>query len=468
MAILINHLVLPSAPLAELFFGPVDQLFAADSRNLPGRPGLSDADFVRSGVLRVILKLDCGRDLLQSLNGAYAHLIAQDVVAKSTWFDALNSPHRHAEVAKAAQSVRKTVAALLQDRLAPIPQLDAYEVWLGDGHWHEACEKDAQVFDKSGDAARVPVGHVYFANARTGVVLHFATCEPGTQEHDMKVLMRGQIGRLKGEAGRTAEGGTRTTIAVYDRAAVNFKYWNNAKQSQGVRLITQAKEGLVLDFVEQRIVDEADPINARILSDTVVKKDGHLWRRIETTRAGSPGEVIVLLTNDLQLEPGVVAILALRRWDLERTYDSFKNHLGQHEAWTTSLPGKNSQGEFIALAWNLLLLLEHELEAQGVSNVAEENRRDARTAARQAEAEEEARIQEESHDEARRQTGKDSGSRRLPPKAMVIVPESPEYYRARQTRIPIKLVRWLRNHLAITLKSWAEQLEMLRREYRHL
>jgi hypothetical protein len=58
--------------------------------------GLSDEQFLRSGILRVFGQCDSGRDFLQ------ARADAGHELARATWFDALHSPRRLAMVAEVA------------------------------------------------------------------------------------------------------------------------------------------------------------------------------------------------------------------------------------------------------------------------------------------------------------------------------------------------------------------------------
>ena len=42
------------------------------------------------------------------------------------------------------------------------------------------------------------------------------------------------------------------------------------------------------------------------------------------------------ITNELELEPGIIAFLYHRRWDKEKYYDTFKNDLAGAKAWGKS------------------------------------------------------------------------------------------------------------------------------------
>ncbi|MDI1312558.1 transposase [Prosthecobacter sp.] len=73
--------------------------------------------------------------------------------------------------------------------------------------------------------------------------------------------------------------------------------------------------------------------------------------------------------------PGVLAHLYRMRWNIEKSFDEVKNKLGEKKAWATSATAKSMQAQFICLSVNLLQLLEHELETQGIRNTPEVKRR---------------------------------------------------------------------------------------------
>jgi len=47
----------------------------------------------------------------------------------------------------------------------------------------------------------------------------------------------------------------------------------------------------------------------------------------------SYGRIYKYLTNNFDLEPGVIAFLYLRRWDEEKILDTWENDFSQRKAW---------------------------------------------------------------------------------------------------------------------------------------
>lgn len=66
----------------------------------------------------------------------------------------------------------------------------------------------------------------------------------------------------------------------------------------------------------------------------------------------------------MKIRPGVLAWLYKRRWDIEKTYDTFKNKMNERKAWAASANAKNMQAQFICLAHNLMVLMDQNLSAE--------------------------------------------------------------------------------------------------------
>jgi hypothetical protein len=75
------------------------------------------------------------------------------------------------------------------------------------------------------------------------------------------------------------------------------------------------------------------PINDWVLADEQIvlhsSREGR-WRRIvyRTRR----GRELTFLTNELELEPGLIAFLFSRRWEEETCFDTWKNDFSQAKA----------------------------------------------------------------------------------------------------------------------------------------
>ncbi len=128
------------------------------------------------------------------------------------------------------------------------------------------------------------------------------------------------------------------------------------------------------------MADRTNAINTNVHSDEIVTTatSKHQLRRIVFWDV-LEGVSYTFLTNEMTLPPGLIAHLYRMRWDIEKSFDEFKNKLQETKAWASSENAKRIQAHLICLAENLLLLLRHYLEVhENVRNEAEIKRRQER------------------------------------------------------------------------------------------
>ena len=90
------------------------------------------------------------------------------------------------------------------------------------------------------------------------------------------------------------------------------------------------------------------------------------------------GERFVFLTTEDKLRPGVIALLYLLRWKIEKVFDGFKNKLHQQKAWANGETAAHTQAHLTALTHNLLTLLLATLELAGIREQKGERQQTAR------------------------------------------------------------------------------------------
>ena len=171
----------------------------------------------------------------------------------------------------------------------------------------------------------------------------------------------------------------RKVLLAYDRAVIDFRMIHQWKQGSGIYVVTRCKENLVFIKCGHLPFDHTDEINAGVMDDELVGTGtaGLMMRRITFNDVLS-GRTFEFLTNlnDSSVPPGLLAFVYRMRWDIEKSFDEFKNKLGQKKAWATSATAKSMQAQFMCLSANLLHLFEHQLAAtESITNVAEEARR---------------------------------------------------------------------------------------------
>ena len=343
-------------------FQPLTGLAAA-SPHARACPEFPDVDYLEGGVLRGLETSPSGRAFLQEHGPRLTHQ-----PTPANYFVALHSDRRLALLTGVNRTVLATANRTLPDRLATIPELARYECFAVDGHWHHAATHDPRH-----DGAKLAVGHFYSLNLRTQTLQHLAAGE-GLHEHDMSALKRIKPKGLRQDVPQGRRG-----LLIYDKAGIDFDYWNRCRQECAVYFLSRAKENQVLEWVASTTWDRTDPRNAGVEEDMRVKtRAGHALRLICYVDPVT-GKAYEFLTNEPNLPPGVLVELYRRRWDIEKVFDALKNKLGETKAWGTSLGSRATQAQFLMLTHNLLLLYEQVLEQRhGVVNHAEDQRREKR------------------------------------------------------------------------------------------
>ena len=361
MHIELNHSS-PSLTVNDLFFNPLDRVFPDLIHRHPCRE-FPDEDWLRAGVLRSLEDVPSGRGFLQE-HGPRLN----NPPKVSNYFESLKSARRGGLAREANLAVVAQVDALCEDRLKDIPAMENYEVFALDGHWHRGAAHDGKH-----KGAKMPTGHFYSLNLRSHSLRHLAANEYH-KEHDMHALKRIMPKGLRHDVPKG-----RRVLIVYDRAGIDFKFWKRCRKECAVYFLSRVKEGMVFEWIESALWDRKDPINAGVIDDRRVHTVDNIPMRIVIYVEPVSGEVFEFLTNEMDLAPGVIAELYHRRWEIEKTFDQFKNKLGAKQSWSSDLEAKKTQGQLAALTHNLLLLAERRLEEQnGLRNEAEDERREKR------------------------------------------------------------------------------------------
>jgi len=155
---------------------------------------------------------------------------------------------------------------------------------------------------------------------------------------------------------------------VVERALIDARFWDAKKHKLQCTMITRIKDNLVVDHATAQPV-AAPPVNQGVVSDEhiALRSSSAQWRRIivETDAA----DEVAFLTHELDLEPGVLAFLYLRRWDTEKCFDTWKNDFAQARAWGVHRIAVENQAR-LALFTHLLvaLWLHHHTAGWGIGD----------------------------------------------------------------------------------------------------
>ena len=351
-----------SASVHDAFFAPIRGLAAASLHHWPCH-GLPDEEWLILNLHRVLESATSGRGFLQEHGPRFEYQ-----PSRSNYFDALASERR----AALARDVNLALIAAnpLPDRLSGIPELARYRCFATDGHWHQPAIHDART--ESG--ARAAVGHFYGLDLHSHFLRHLATAST-PHDHDMTLLKALKPKGLR----QGVPKGTRVLL-VHDRAGIDFAFWKRCRHECAIYFLSRVKERMVFELLRDRDLDRNDARNQGVLRDREVRNaGGHLLRVVSYQEPGT-GKEYEFLTNEPDLPPGVLAELYRRRWEIEKVFDELKNKLSAQKAWATGLVAKESQGQLVAIAHNLMQLYQGRLEQEHrVEDTAEEQRRKKRT-----------------------------------------------------------------------------------------
>jgi hypothetical protein len=362
-------------PLADAYSGSHPRYDCAE---------LGDLDFLETGVSRCLSAVTSGRDFLQQ----HADRGRKDI-AVGLFFKALKSGRRLANLESVNLNVARLMGSRCADPLAGITELSGFDIYAGDGHFHEAACHDPHKPKRSkpsasksnGDrgkrAKKLQTGHFFLLGMRDHHLRHHALAEVrpgGGNEHDMHALKR------KGaKALRCGAKVGRKTMVVWDRACIDFAFWAEAKRS-GVYFISREKANMDIGVIGLTPgFDRGEPRNAGVTADELVGPGGggQMLRRVSYTDAN--GAAYRYLTTEMKLPAWAIVLLFKLRWDIEKVFDEVKNKLLERKSWASGDTAKEVHANFICLTHNLMVLLEDEIEtADGTGNTAEKKRKSER------------------------------------------------------------------------------------------
>jgi len=131
-ATLLQTLIKGTSPVSKNFFGPLAQIIP-DLQATRICLELPDEDWLSLGVLRVLHEVRSGRGFLQEVA---AHL--PNTPDFNHFFATLRSERRLTVYQEAVDALSAKLKPRLPDDLANSGELDGFDVYAADGHWHRA------------------------------------------------------------------------------------------------------------------------------------------------------------------------------------------------------------------------------------------------------------------------------------------------------------------------------------------
>lgn len=355
----------------QQFFAPVADVYHA-SENKYNCTTITDLDFIEMGVLRCLTESETGRDFVQR-QGDHDRVD----VEMNHFFKALKSKRRIANLESINSLVKPIVSERIDDPFASISDLDGFALYAGDGHFHAGAVHDERRPTEKGGDRKPATGHFFMTNLRTHYMSHLGTSDltDGRKgEHDMHLIKRSETEMLRGFEPK----GTKV-ILVWDKAGIDFRFWHKAKMNSGLYFISREKENMKLIPCGNLPFDREDPRNSGVISDEQVGPGGSgaMLRRV-IYQDPETNTTFAYITTEMTLPPGLICLLYKHRWDIEKIFDEYKNKLDEAKSWGSGDESKISNALFLCLTHNLLLLIESIVEAEGIINDPEIERRSSR------------------------------------------------------------------------------------------
>jgi hypothetical protein len=323
-------------------------------------PVLSMIDFIALGVLRHLQGVATLREQVQCLLHLEPGATAHAPLARSTWSDALSSRHRRDRVESLLAPLVGEARKVLPDRLAGFGELGERPVYAMDGTYQSESAHYRRRTPKDGGEDN-PKGHALlsFYDVRLGCPVDAYV---DTRSRHETALLR--------DYEQTSAPLTRHRDALWlvDRAFIDAGYWDRKKKRLAVTMITRMKASLAIDSTEGLPIAEL-AVNEGVVKDLQItlRSSGEFWRLVKfRTRRGRH---IQFLTNEFDLEPGLIAFLYSRRWDEEKCFDTWKNDFCQAKAWGASVVAIDNQVR-LAIVTSLLvaMLLQQKMGRHGIDD----------------------------------------------------------------------------------------------------
>lgn len=349
---------------------PATEVLTDYIRGVRDDSALSDPDFVRLGVLRVLSQVASGRDFLQQC----AELFSQEC-ARSTFFDALHSKRRRDILAQLNATLfsRCIAKSLAQgpDLLQGLAEFKDRAVYAVDGHQLEhACHAR-----KDSKGRYVPGNTLYLLCLHSGLLVNFGAVQgDGKYQHEMPVFRARAMDWLAGREVKEPS----CPIFVADPAFVDKQFWTRMVmlRERGARVITRTKQNMLPTVYASYGWDINQSVNLGVLADESVGFDGSCLMRRVRYRDPETETEYEFLTTVKDMSPGAIAMLYLLRWRIEKVFDTGKNKLEETKAWATGEVAREIHGHFFSLTHNLLVLLRGRLHRDhGLREVKIEKKR---------------------------------------------------------------------------------------------
>ena len=339
------------AGLLEAILAPASHILENYIRDVRQDGAMSDPKFLRLGVCRVLSQAASGRDFLQMLRDTM-----DESVARASFFDSLHQERRSHVLDQLNRELVLRNKVSMPDLLRNFPHLKGVPVFAVDGHHVEHAVHSPD--DPKGE--KVSANNLYLLCLHTGFMCNFGVVQgDGRHGHELPVFRNRLERQLSGYKARR---GQHPPIFIGDPAFVDKVFWTRMAMTKvSARFITRTKANMKPIVYNSMAWDTTDPVNDGVEADEFVGIDGAMAMRRVRYRDPETGTRYEFLTSVDDLPPGLIALLYLARWRIEKVFDTTKNKLEETKSWAVGATAQDIRAHLVALTHNLLLLFRETL-----------------------------------------------------------------------------------------------------------
>jgi len=154
-------------------------------------------------------------------------------------------------------------------------------------------------------------------------------------------------------------------LNLFDRGYLDYELFDQYC-ANGTRFVTRLKSNAIVTVIEEKPVDPRGPILREaivLLGKPGVNQMKHPVRLIETQ--DSEGNLIIIVTNDMNLETAEIGDVYRYRWQIELFFKWVKQHLHIKRFYGISANAVYNQIRIALITYCLLLLLQRRVAYHG-------------------------------------------------------------------------------------------------------
>lgn len=356
---------------------PADSILNDSIRGVYRDGALHDFKFTRLGVQRTLGQCASGRDFIQQCRE-----VQGEPLARASFFDSLHSLRRRDLLAELNSQLVRQARSKTDDLLAGFQELKNRPIYAVDGHHVEHAVHSPP----DHKAEYVSANNLYVLCLHSGLLCNLGAVQgDGVHRHEMPVFRQRVVAWL---TQRGADRRQPRPILVLDPAFVDNTFWTlMVLNPEGALFITRLKANMKPLIYNARGWDVGLAVNEGVLADLLVGFDNSCTMRLIRYRDPESGTEYEFLTSVTDLSPGLIALIYLLRWRIEKVFDTGKNKLQETKSWAVGNVAQDIRAHFFALTHNLLVLLRRQLElTEGIREEKVEQKRKAALKQRQRQA----------------------------------------------------------------------------------